>query len=321
LKRYIILLLVALAVLSLGLELATRRVLPRLSQVGQRLDSEQALALQIRRTTGEPIPILIVGNSLLGSGVNPQVLDDSLRPEHRVVRFVVEDTNYLDWYYGLHRLFREGARPKTALLMMNARQLASSNVRGDIFGRVLFDPKDALKVKHDSGSDNTTTSSYIFARASDFYGFRSEIRKWFLVRLLADFPDLTAKLRPSVTPLPPDAQLESRIQPRLAQLATLCAEYGAEFMIVLPPDNDDRDGSAAVRQAAKVSGIPVLAPFGPRELPPSLYSDSIHLNPQGAAVFTRVLGNTLRNVLQEPTEASGSPKIKDSSLLTVSRRK
>jgi len=89
LRRYIILLLAALAVVALSLELTTRRVLPRLSQVGQRIDSEQASALQIRQGAGQPVPILIVGNSLLGSGVDPQVLDDSLRPEHRVVRFVV----------------------------------------------------------------------------------------------------------------------------------------------------------------------------------------------------------------------------------------
>jgi hypothetical protein len=301
LTRYSVLLLTVLALVSLGLELATRRTLSHVSEVGQRLNSEQASAEEIRQSGEGPVPVLIVGNSLLGSGVDPQLLDNRLRPEHHLVRFVVEDTNYLDWYYGLNRLFREGARPKTVLLMLSPRQLAATTVRGDIFGRVLLDPRDVLQVKHDSASDNTTTGGFLFATVSEFYGFRSEIRKWFLLRLLPDFPDLTARLRPVALPLPADDELESRIQPRLERMARLCADYGAQLVLVLPPDNDANDGSSAVFQAARANNIPVVVPFGPGELPPTLYSDGVHLNAEGAAVFTRVLGSSLRNILQNPS--------------------
>ena len=299
--RYIVLLLTVLALVGLGLELATRRTLSQVSEVGQRLDSEQAAAEGIRQSAEGPLPVLIVGNSLLGSGVDPRLLDDRLRPEHHLVRFVVEDTNYLDWYYGLNRLFREGARPKTVLLMLTPRQLAATTVRGDIFGRVLLDPRDLLQVKHDSASDNTTTGGLLFATVSEFYGFRSEIRKWFLLRLLPDFPNLTARLRPMALPLPADEELENRIQPRLERMASLCADYGAQLVLVLPPDNDTNDGSAAVFHAARANDIPVVVPFGPRELPPTLYSDGVHLNADGAAVFTRVLGASLRSVLRTPS--------------------
>ena len=299
--RYIVLLLTVLALVGLGLELATRRTLSRVSEVGQRLDSEQAAAEGIRQSAEGPLPVLIVGNSLLGSGVDPRLLDDRLRPEHHLVRFVVEDTNYLDWYYGLNRLFREGARPKTVLLMLTPRQLAATTVRGDIFGRVLLDPRDVLQVKHDSASDNTTTGGLLFATVSEFYGFRSEIRKWFLLRLLPDFPNLTAWLRPMALPLPAEEELESRIEPRLERMASLCADYGAQLVLVLPPDNDTNDGSAAVFHAARANDIPVVVPFGPHELPPTLYSDGVHLNADGAAVFTRVLGASLRSVLRTPS--------------------
>ncbi len=315
-KGYIALLLTILLLVSAALELGTRRTLPRTSQVSQRLNSEQASAVRIRRAAGEPAPVLIVGNSLLGSGVIPQTLDNQLRPEYRAVRFVVEDTNYFDWYYGLRRLFREGARPNTVVLMMNARQLSSNGVRGDIFARVLMDPQDALRIQNDVGTDNTITSGYVFATLSDFYGFRSEIRKKILVSLLPDFPNLTARLRPANTPIPSDEELLARIQPRLARMVQLCREYGAELVLVLPPGNDEKDGSAAVQIAAQKADIPVLVPFGPRQLPPALYSDGIHLNPEGAAIFTRALGDELRMALEEQGRA-GLRDGRDSSVLAA----
>ena len=297
LKRHILLLLSICLLLCAALELGTRRALPRLSDIGQRIDSESESALDIRQGAGQPDPVLIVGNSLLGAGVDAGALDASLRPDHRVVRFVLEDTNYLDWYYGMRKLFRDGARPKTVLVMLTARQLGANGIRGDIFGRVLLDPVDVLKVKSDTGLDNTQAGNLLMASASQFYGFRSEIRKWFLVRLVPDFPTLAASLRPEPPPLPPDDVLERRIQPRLDRLARLCRFYGAQLIVILPPDNDDRDGAVAVQRAAESTGVPVLIPFGPKELPSAYYSDHFHLNAKGAAVFTQALATVLRNAL------------------------
>jgi hypothetical protein len=297
-RRYSLILLAIIVLVGAGLELGVRGGLPRLSHIIGRLKTEQAKAVQLKPLVGQPVPVLIVGNSLLLDGVDISALDERLRPKYRVTRFVVENTSYLDWYYGLRRLFREGARPKIVILVFSARHLLDQSICGDSCAYLLVDWRDILSVKHDTVSDNTTTSNLLFATVSGFYGFRAELRKWVLLHLMPDFPGFAAKLRSKSTPLQPDEEIEKGAMSRLSQLSSLCQKYGAQLILVMPPSNAPRDGSAAVQRAGNRLGVPVLVPFKPQQLPSQLYSDGYHLNPRGAQIFTEALGPELRQLLQ-----------------------
>ncbi|MGC2112252.1 MAG: hypothetical protein WA655_22225 [Candidatus Korobacteraceae bacterium] len=262
------------------------------------MNREHAGADELRPIPGNPVPVLIVGNSLLKKGINISLLNEKLGPEYKVTRFVVEDTNYLDWYYGLHRLFREGARPRAVVLVLNARQLIAPEVHGDAFATLLMDPYDLLAVKRTVAIDNTTTSNLLFANLSRYYGLRSELHKWFLVHMLPDFPDLAAKLRPVTAPLAPDDEIDRKATERLREISGLCARYGAQFVFVVPPSAALRDGSGAIQTAGNRVGVQVFVPFQPQQLPLDLYSDGFHLNYRGASVFTDALGSGLRQLLR-----------------------
>ncbi len=310
-RRYSVLLLIFCTLLLVGLELCERYWLPHIRVVDRRLRSERTRAQDIRQTPGGPSPILIVGNSLLKEGLNVYLLRSRLRPEYSVVRYVVEDTNYLDWYFGLQRLFREGARPKAVILVLNARQLTAQGVHGDPFARLLMDPRDVLAVKRTIASDNTVTSNLLFASFSQFYGLRTEIHKWFLLDLIPDFPDLADRLRPAATPLPSDEEIDKEAAERLDEIARLCSRYNAQFGLVVPPSTAARDGSAAIQSAANRIGVQVFVPFQPQQLPPDLYSDGFHLNGKGAGIFTDALVPRLRQFLD-----SSSIQASDGSLST-----
>jgi hypothetical protein len=299
LRRHSLILLTLCGVFCVGLELAARYFLPRVGSVQGRLDREHARADQIRPVPGKPVPVLSVGNSLMQKGINFYMLNDMLRPEYAVTRFVVEDTNYLDWYFGLLRLFREGAHPKAVILVLNARQLLASNVQGDAFAELLMDSHDLLSVKRTVASDNTVTSNLLFANLSRYYGVRGEIHKWFLLRVLPEFPALAARLRPPAQPLPADEEIDREATERLQKMSSLCAQHGAQFIFVVPPSTAARDGSTAIQRAGDRIGIPVLVPIPPQELPLDLYSDGFHLNRRGAVIFTQALSSSLREALRK----------------------
>ena len=298
-RRHSLILLTLCAVFGIGLELGIRYWLPRVGSIHPRWDRERADAEKIGPRPGSPIPVLSVGNSLMQKGVNFPLLNQMLQPDYTAIRFVVEDTTYLDWYYGLRRLFREGARPKVVVLVLNARQLLAPNVDGDAFAELLMDNRDLLKVKQSVDSDNTVTSNLLFANLSLFYGVRTDVHKWFLLRLLPDFPDLTAKLRGPYVPLPDDDEIEKEATQRLKKMADLCAQYGAQFIFVMPPSTAARDGSSAIRLAGIRTGVPVLVPIQPQEMPLDLYSDGFHLNYKGARIFTQALSASLRQALRK----------------------
>jgi hypothetical protein len=301
----------------MGLEFVARYWLPRVGSVQGRLDREHARADEIRQEPGKPTAVLSVGNSLMQKGVNFKLLNQQLNPEFAVTRYVVEDTGYLDWYYGLRRLFREGARPKVVILVLNARQLLAPNVDGDAFAELLMDRRDLLSVKQSLASDNTATSNLLFANFSRYYGVRGEVHKWFLLRFLPQFPVLAAKLRPEPPPLPADEEIATESAERLRNIANLCAQYGAQFIFVVPPSNSPRDGSAGIQQAGIHTGIPVLVPIQPRELPSNLYADGFHLNYRGALVFTEALSSGLRQLLRNDNflrSAESSQTVRGSGL-------
>ena len=316
-SRYSLILLTLCAIFCAGLEFGERYALPRIEAMDARITREYAGAEAIRPVPGQPLPILIVGNSLLKKGVNLSLLNQKLQPDYSVTRFVVEDTNYLDWYYGLHRLFLEGARPKAVILVMNARQLIAPDVHGDAFAQLLMDRRDVLALKRTIATDNTVTSSLLFANLSRFYGLRSEVHKTFLLHLLPDFPDLAAKLRPPTPPLAADDEIDRVATKRLRDIASLCSRYGAQFVLVVPPSITARDGSSAIQKAGNRIGVQVFVPFQPQELPSNLYSDGFHLNYEGAEVFTQALGSSLPQLLRNDNpmqSAESNGTVRDSGL-------
>jgi hypothetical protein len=320
LSRYSLILITLCAIFCAGLEFGERYALPRIEAMDARITREYAGAEAIRPVPGEPLPILIVGNSLLKKGINVSMLNEKLLPDYLVTRFVVEDTNYLDWYYGLHRLFLEGARPKAVILVMNARQLIAPDVHGDAFAQLLMDRRDVLAVKRTIATDNTVTSNLLFANLSRYYGLRSEVHKTFLLHMLPDFPDLAAKLRPPTPPLAPDDEIDRVATKRLKDISSLCSQYGTQFILVVPPSITARDGSNAIQMVGNRIGVQVFVPFQPQELPSNLYSDGFHLNYQGAVVFTRALGSSLPQLLRNdnPTQSAASSQTIRGSRLALS---
>ncbi len=67
--------------------------------------------------------MLLFGNSLLLEGVDYPALRNALSDEYDVHRLIFEQTEYLDQYYVLRRLFRHGARPHDVVLCISARAL------------------------------------------------------------------------------------------------------------------------------------------------------------------------------------------------------
>src|SRR5437667_5102049 len=117
---------------GLAAEAAARIGLDRVSKVQRRVADEYRLAREIgcdRRA--ERIHVLVVGNSLLDEGVQFDRVRIGVGAGCDVRRLVVEQTFYFDWYYGLRRLFREGARPDIVVVVLTPSQWVTRDSRGD----------------------------------------------------------------------------------------------------------------------------------------------------------------------------------------------
>jgi hypothetical protein len=293
-RSHVIVLLVLIAISCLAIEAGTALFVGRVSRILRRFEAQRAQALQVRKSGASSPSVLLVGNSLLEHGIDLPLLQTKVGGSAQVTRYAVSNTGYLDWYYGLRRLFREGSRPDVVIVMLNPRQFMSRSIAGDYAVHSMVDARDLMKLAADLGSSNTEASSLVAEHASAFYGSRSDIRTWALHIVLPRFEEVRRLMSPPSSQLPSDDEIAERIGARLDAMRRVCAEYGT-FMMVLVPPALNRDGSEGLKRAAARLDIPVLAPYAPGELAADLFSDGLHLNEQGAARCTGRVANMLRS--------------------------
>lgn len=116
--RHVFLLLLTCALVCALIEAGTAFEFERISRIEQRREKEYQGALEMH-SAEHATSVLVAGNSLLLEGVDFPQLQQDVGPEFSLRRLVVEGTFYLDWYYGLRRMFASGARPNVVVLVLN----------------------------------------------------------------------------------------------------------------------------------------------------------------------------------------------------------
>jgi hypothetical protein len=292
--RAIVVLLAALLGYFCALEAVTRIAFPRINHVWRTIQADHLRAVSLRPDPRDKsVTMLIVGNSYLEVGVNRDSLQEEIAPNYSLAYLPMSGTSYLDWYFGLRRLFAEGSRPAIVGVCLSTRDLISDTTDGGSFANSLMLKRDILQVKRESHLDNTAASEYLFANFSSWLGHRGEIHNWLLRKSAPGINNLVLYFRPKNRPLPPASDIVARALPRLRLLSEVCQQNGSRFFLLIPPTRDVNDASNEVKAAAAKEGLLVVLPFQHAELPESVFLDGAHLNPQGAALFTARLGPTL----------------------------
>jgi len=281
-------------VILAGVEFVTRLGFDRISRLQRRIWEERRQALRISSNPGRPT-ILVAGNSLVEAAIDVPMLRQALGPSTDIHRYIVEQTTYFDWYYGLRRMFREGMRPAYVLIGFPASNLNSSAIRGDYSAYYLFDARGVIDYARAQRLDLTTSSSLLFAHYSSFYATRAEIRAFLMGKT---FPAYGAALHNlTVRPAPPDTEehVAWLATPRLRALDELTRGYGAKLIFVVIPTG--QPGEQGIVTAGKNSGTAALLPLPTGTLNASDFADGFHLNARGRAIFTKALAGELETYL------------------------
>ena len=287
-------LLAALLLYCCVLEVVAQAGFPRLSRIQRRIASGKRDALALQPTSAEGAKtVLLLGNSLVVHGVDTQLLHKEMAPRLQSNVFAIENTQYLDWYFGLRRLFAEGSHPGVVALCLSTRQLISKGTDGEYFAHYIMQGRDLLSVRKEAKLDVTTTSNFFFASHSAWLGSRASIRNWLLGELMPNVEQLTAYLPQQVSAMPSGDVVVAEGMRRLQTLEALCASHGTRFVLVIPPSMRPGDRSDELQAAAESVGIRVVIPYRAAEMPASYFEDGFHLNSQGAVAFTEKLALAL----------------------------
>jgi hypothetical protein len=269
---------------------------PLISEMEKRHEAEYSSIFSIQSGRAQDkTSVLIAGNSLLLHAVEFAQLQREVGSNIELHRAAIENTFYLDWYYGLHSLLTSGAHPDVVVLVLNPAQITSDAINGDYSVHMMVDGRDLSRLAKDIGADRNRMSVLVLDKVSFFFGVRAQIRSWILGRMLPDLPVLTHRFH-FTSATPDSSRMGDRAVARLLRLTELCHHYGVQLQVVIPPATED-SGASAILHAAASEGIPVLMPIAPGVLPLADYSDGFHLNSSGALRFTSVLAASLKQVL------------------------
>jgi hypothetical protein len=290
----IIVLLVGVAVIMLGFELGSPLILEHLSRTERRVESELQAAKSLHPVTADGRPtVLLAGNSLLLEGVQLDRLHENLAPDYEVSRLGIEQTHYLDWYFGLRRLLEEGSRPSLIVLSLATDQLASRFTLGESFARRQMSARDFPLAIQESKLDRTTASTYLFAHWSNWLADKGVIRQRVLILLVPNFRELAARIADHGPHVNDPAVLLAMAQQRLPELRDLTQTYGVKIVLLIPPTQHE-DQSRQIQELGEQMGVPVWVLSPPGEFPRTLYRDGFHLNAEGSEIFTSRLAQQIR---------------------------
>ena len=281
-----------LVFLLVGLEAATRFGFKRISHVEARTSTDYLAALATRQGGPSHPTILLLGNSLLLDGIDYDGLRRAMELRAKPVRFVIESTAYLDWYYGIKRLLSDGARPDRVVLCLNLPQLLGNGIRGEYSAFYLIRTQDLASAGREAGLDLTGISGLFFARYSMFYAGRNNFRNFALDTVDPAYRNILH----GFTVVPgrdfSDAEVLAGAAPRLKKLRTLCSQYNVDFDFLLPPGSGH--GSQGLIEAGRRTGTSVLVPVPQNSWSVGWFQkDNYHLNHDGAAQFTGLLASSL----------------------------
>ncbi len=291
----IISLLAGLVVIFLGLELSSPLILAHLSHTEQRIGVEMQAARHLRPLTTDGRPtVLFVGNSLLLEGVQMDSLHAELAPQYEVSRLAVEQTHYLDWYFGLHRLLEEGSRPSVIVLSLATDQLASRFTLGEAFAHRQMSTRDFRQVVRETNLDRTTASTYLFAHWSTWQADKGFIRQCVMILTIPKFRDLAGRIADHGPHVNDPAALLAAAHQRLPELGELSREYNVRIILLVPPTLHE-DHSQEIQQIGAQVGVPVWVLSPPGDFPRDYFRDGFHLNTVGSGIFTTRLAQQLRS--------------------------
>lgn len=292
-------LLLAIAGLLVAFEVFTRIVIERRSKVQRQVNEEYSEALALRRSAQGPRQLLVLGNSLVGHGIDLAELKKDMPSDWRVHEFWIYNTTYDDWYFGLRRLLEAGSRPDAIAIDFAAMHWNATGIRGDYSAQYLFSSGDIPEVKARLDLDKTIASSLLLSRFSKAFAIRSEVRKVLLNQLLPDLPRMYNLFKPGPVRQIPDDQILNVASRRMSIYKDLASRYGVMLVAVVPPIPPPLDEhQTALREAAARAGIPIAMPMEGKSVPPSDFVDDLHLTPRGATLFTAALAKVLSAELE-----------------------
>lgn len=272
---------------------------------------EDALSLDLRHTKEIPAisqqlseakenRVLFLGNSMTRYGVNPSVFEDEMRAHGvgplRVARVFPDATSVTDWYYAFKHYFIDAGHPPDVLIVgfAGGDLQVEHAVEPARLARYYSSARDIPEVFKEDVRDFDGRFEFLLADVSSSFANRTRVRTRVLDSLIPNYRDSAQQLNRAMKMT--DKKNSSNQQPtyrRLEQFINLAKQHGVKVIFVAMPIREPYDLDAQLREKIEAGGMMLLDCRAIEGLGPNDYADELHLNPDGATLYSRFLARQL----------------------------
>jgi len=295
-ERYVILLVLVIMML---IELSIRFTQDRLSGDIRHINLIEEISENVVRTDGTSI--LFLGNSLIGDGINAEIVKTELGKMNDfsviVGKIVPDGTNLLEWYYIIkNKILPKRVNPDVLVIGYAWNQLADNHAIFPMRLGAHFCEFSDLSELFDFGlTDVNGQSKFLISKLSTIYSNSETIRNRALGFVIPNYRESTQRineLQKKIIKKSSNQELKASYI-RLQNFLNILNKNNTRTIIVAMPILEAYEIDPKMRNMIVEYGMQF---FDCRQVPDitkDKYVDSMHLDKEGCEIFSRYLAKKI----------------------------
>lgn len=289
--------LLALAACELGVRVFEKRLV---------VDA-QTPALLKRLVEGEGQRVLVLGNSLVRDNVNADILEAEIKAQGvwsiNVERVYWMNTTINDWYYAFkHHCVDTGRLPDVLVVCFSNKYLQDSSIQRSLVARYHSSARDIPQIFSEDVRDFDGRVEFLLSAWSASFTHRTSVARRVLNAAIPHYRESAMRINKAL--LAAANKRQGDYQPthrRLEQLIQLAQNHGVRVILVAVPVKSPYLIDPQIMRTAETAGVTFIDSRLVEGLSEESYVDWIHMNSDGAALYSRFLARQLATHLKRTT--------------------
>ena len=248
--------------------------------------------------------VLVLGNSLVRDNVNTDILEEEMRapgarPLH-IEKVYLMNTVINDWYYAFkHHFVDAGRLPDVLVICFSNNHLEDSTIQRPLVARYYSSLRDIPQIFADDVPDFDGRVEFLLSKWSASFTHRADVERRMLDTLIPHYRDSVMRINDALT----DEANGRRgdYQPsyhRFERLLRMAHERGVRVILVAVPVASPYPINPQIMSAVEANGVTFVDTRQVEGLSKESYVDGMHMNSEGASVYSRLLAHRLAGYLK-----------------------
>jgi hypothetical protein len=272
-------------------------------------------AISRKLAEGEGQRVLVLGNSLVRDNVNTDVLEEELRaqgvgPIH-IERVYLLNTIINDWYYAFkHHFVDTGRTPDVLVLCFSHGHLEDSTLQRSVVARYYSGARDLPEIFSEDVKSFDGRVEFLLSAWSASFTYRTNVQRRILDSMVPHYRESVVRINNTLR----DETIKHTVYPeptyvRFGKLLRLAASKGVRVIVVAVPLQSYYPLNPGVRSTSEAAGVILIDTRTVEGLSKDSFIDGMHLNPDGATLYSRFLAHRLAGYLKAQLQTRPSDRV------------